>query len=86
MTNEGPEPAGMDRETFTISIDGQDYEVDRPVVTGAEIEELAGISPDDGLVRVQDDGTQVRVGEGEQVDLRQGDRFRKPPRFNRGQA
>lgn len=84
MTNEGPEPTGVDRETFTISIDGRDYEVDHPIVTGAEIEELAGISPGDGLVRVQDDGTQVRVGEGERVDLRQADRFLKPPRFNRG--
>lgn len=70
----------------TITVDGREYEFDRPVVTGAEIEDRAGISRDDGLIRVLDDGTQVRVGEDEQIDLRRGDRFKKPPLFNRGRA
>ena len=76
--------SGANGGPLTISVDGEEYEVDRGVLTGAEIEELAGIPRDAGLVRVLEDGTQEQIGEDQAVELRPGDRFRKPPRFVRG--
>lgn len=84
MTNKGQDPGGADEGPVTVTVDGREYEFDHPVVTGAEIEDKAGIPRDAGLIRVLDDGTQEQVGEDERIELRPDDRFRKPPRFVRG--
>ena len=78
-------PSGMDGGPVAVTVDGKEYEFDRPAVTGREIEEKAGIPRKDGLIRVLDDGTQEQVGEDERIDLKPGDQFRTPSRFVRGE-
>ena len=84
MASEERGPAGANEGPVTITVDGDEYEAASGVLTGAEIEDLAGIPRDAGLIRVLEDGTQEQIGEDQEVELRTGDRFRKPPRFVRG--
>ena len=77
--------SGMEGGPVAVTVDGKEYEFDRPAVTGGEIEDKAGIPRKDGLIRVLDDGTQEQVGEDERIELKPGDQFRTPPRFVRGE-
>ena len=69
---------------FTLFIDGKEYKVDKPEMTGAEIMDLGGIPRELGLLLVLEDGTQVQVREDEVIELKPGQRFKKAPRFVRG--
>ena len=69
---------------FTFFVDGQEFHVEEPTITGGEIMDLAGIPRELGLIEVQEDGTQVQVGENEIIELKPGRRFKKAPRFIRG--
>ena len=75
-------PAGA----FKLIIDGKEYEVDRELVTGQEIMKLGDIPIADGLIQLLPDGTQIQIGPDQVVDLKQGDHFKRPPRFNRGMS
>jgi hypothetical protein len=69
---------------YTIFIDGKEYHVEKPELTGAEIMDLGGIPHELGLILIQEDGTQVQVKEDEVIELKPGRRFKKAPRFTRG--
>lgn len=69
---------------YTLFVDGQEYHVEQPTITGAEIMALAGIPLEVGLLEVLDDGTQVQVQPDQVIELKPGRRFKKAPRFVRG--
>lgn len=75
---------GVEGKFYSLTIDGEEYQVEESQLTGAQIMDLGGIPYDIGLLRVLDDGTQVKVAEDEVVELKPGRRFRKQPRFVRG--
>lgn len=69
---------------FTIFVDGKEFRLQQPTITGGEIMDLAGIPREVGLILILEDGTQVQVREDEVVELKPGRRFKKAPRFKRG--
>ncbi len=69
---------------FTLFVDGQEFHIEQPTITGGEIMDLAGIPREIGLIEIQENGTQVQVGEDEVIELKPGRRFKKAPRFVRG--
>ena len=71
-------------EGFKLVIDGKEYEVKSELLTGREIMKLGDIPIEDGLIQLLPDGTQVQIGPDQVVDLKQGDHYKRPPRFNRG--
>lgn len=73
-------------EGFRLIVDNQEYQVKSEFLTGREIMKLADIPFEDGLIQLQPDGTQVLIGLDEVVDLKQGDHFKRPPRFKRGMS
>lgn len=75
---------GQGGKFYTLFIDGVEYHVDKPQLTGAEIMDLGNIPYDVGLLLIQEDGTQVQVAEDEVIELKPGRRFKKAPRFVRG--
>ena len=54
---------------FTIFVDGQEFHIEQSTITGGEIMDLAGIPREVGLIEIQEDGTQVQVGEEEVVEF-----------------
>ncbi len=79
-----PLEAQVEEKVFMTSIDGVRCVAETSTLTGAEIMDLAGIPREIGLVMVLEDGTQVQVKEEEVVELRQGRKFKRAPRFMRG--
>ena len=71
---------------FKLVIDGKEYEVKSELLTGREIMKLGDIPIADGLIQLLPDGTQVQIGPDQVVDLKQGDHYKRPPRFNRGMS
>lgn len=72
-------------ESFEFFVDDKPYSWPKLEITGAEIMEVAGIPPADGLLLCLEDGTQRRVEADEELKLLgRGPQFRKPPRFKRG--
>jgi len=69
---------------YTFFVDDREFRVNEPVITGAEIMDLAGIAQSVGLILIEDDGTQRQIQPDEQVELKPGRRFKKAPRFKRG--
>ena len=69
---------------FTFFVDGNEFQVDEPTITGAEIMNIAGIAPEVGLLLIEEDGTQLQVRPEEGFELKPGRRFKKAPRFKRG--
>ncbi|WP_406161732.1 multiubiquitin domain-containing protein [Streptomyces canus] len=70
--------------TFVFEVDGVEYTHDRPTITGAQIMEMAGINPADGLVQILPDGTRITITLEETVRLVPGAQFKRRPRFKRG--
>lgn len=64
---------------FTIFVDGKEFRLEQPTITGGEIMDLAGIPREVGLILILEDGTQVQVREDEVVELKPGRRFKKAP-------
>lgn len=73
-----------DRAPFFFEVDDVNYEYDHPLITGAEIMAIAGISPNDGLVQVLPDGSRKTVSPTEEVRLVPGIHFKRRPKFKRG--
>jgi hypothetical protein len=72
------------KAVFVFDVDDVTYEYERPIITGAEIMTLAGISPSDGLIQILPDGTRKTVAPDEKVRLVPGIQFKRRPRFKRG--
>lgn len=77
-------PAENKGKFYTLFVDGEEYHVDQPTITGAEIMALAGIPLEVGLLEVLEDGTQVQIQPDQVIELKPGRRFKKAPRFVRG--
>jgi hypothetical protein len=75
---------GRGRAPFFFEVDDVNYEYDHPLITGAEIMAIAGISPNDGLVQVLPDGSRKTVSPTEEVRLVPGIHFKRRPKFKRG--
>ena len=73
-----------DRAPFFFEVDDMNYEYDHPVITGAEIMAIAGISPNDALVQVLPDGSRKAISPTEEVRLVPGIHFKRRPKFKRG--
>jgi hypothetical protein len=69
---------------YGYDVDGTSYTWGQPSITGAQLRFTVGIYPDQGLVRILDDGSRVSVTAAETVSLASGARFRRRPRFTRG--
>ena len=84
MTNRQEIGTETEGKFFTIFVDGVEFHIEEPTITGGEIMDLAGIPREVGLILVLEDGTQIPVAEDEVVELKPGRRFKKAPRFIRG--
>ena len=71
-------------ECFTFFVDGKQFRVEEPVLTGLEIMRIAGIPVEVGLLLCLRDGTQRQVTPDERVRLADCQHFRRAPRFKRG--
>lgn len=70
---------------YTFFVDGTEYHVEQPQLTGGEIMDIAGIPRSTGIVLILEDGSQQQVSENEVIDFKNpGRRFKKAPRFKRG--
>jgi hypothetical protein len=70
---------------YTFFVDDKEFRTDKPQLTGGEVMDIAGIPRSVGLVLIEEDGTQVPVGENEVITFEgPGRRFKKAPRFKRG--
>lgn len=69
---------------YTFFVDDQEFQIEEPTITGAEIMRLAGIPLEVGLNLIEEDGTQRGVPPEEVIELKPGRRFKKAPRFKRG--
>ena len=69
---------------FVFEVADVEYTYDKPTITGAQIMEIAGISPSDGLVQILPDGTRKTIRPDEAVHLVPGAQFKRRPRFKRG--
>ncbi len=76
--------AEMDGKFYTLFIDGTEYHVNEPELTGGQIMDLGGIPRDQGLLLVREDGSQEQIGADQLIELEAGRRFKKAPRFVRG--
>ena len=81
-----PKDDGKSSKFYTIFIDGAEFQVDKPELTGAEIMDLGSIPREVGLLLVEEDGTQIQVAEDDVIELKPGRRFKKAPRFIRGRS
>lgn len=84
MTTQDPQEVTVPTGKFTLIIDGKEFEVAHEFLTGQEIMKLGDIPIDEGLIQLLPDGTQVLIGPDQVVDLKEGDHFKRPPRFKRG--
>ena len=71
-------------QVWVFEVDGTTHQHDHPFITGGEIMNLAGIPQEQGLVLCHEDGTQETIAEDQRVRLVPKPRFRKRPRFKRG--
>ncbi|MEM9035695.1 MAG: hypothetical protein AAGD18_13965 [Actinomycetota bacterium] len=72
------------RGQFYFDVGDQTYTHDRPRITVAEVFEIIGGDPNQGLVRCMPDGTVESVDPDEPIRLVPRPRFRLRPRFKRG--
>ena len=85
MASKPEEPVGSGGgKVFSLFIDGKEYHVDEPELTGGQIMDLGGIPREQGMFLVHDDGSQEQVGVDQVIELEPGRRFKKAPRFVRG--
>ena len=69
---------------YTFFVDGIEYTVEEPTITGGEIMDKAGIPYSDGLLQLNEDGTQEKIEVDDVVELKPGRRLKKAPRYKRG--
>lgn len=78
-----------DHKRFQIQIDRVHYTVEQEVMTGAELRRVppTPISADRDLFEVVPGGTDKKIEDGEQVQIREGERFfTAPAHINPGSA
>jgi hypothetical protein len=70
-----------EHDKFQIQIDRVHYTVTQSKMTGAELRHVpqTPIGPDRDLFRVVPGGTDVKIGDGVSVDIRNGERFFTAP-------
>ena len=73
-----------ERQKFTFSVDDREFTTEKAQLTGGQIMDMADIPHSQGLLLINDDGTQVKIEVGDIIDLKPGQRFKKKPRFKRG--
>jgi hypothetical protein len=71
-------------QKYSYFVDGKEFFSSQAKISALEIMQTAGIPPEVGLIEIGDDGVQRSVGRDEVIDLKDGKRFRRPPRFKRG--
>jgi hypothetical protein len=76
--------SGTPHPVFSYDVDGTSYEFDQPTITGAQIGFTVGLYPQQGLIRILDDGSRVSVTAADTINLTAGARFKRRPRFKRG--
>ena len=69
---------------YTFFVDDREFTVAEAELTGAQIMAVAGVSAEQGLLLVLEDGTQRAVAPTEVIELKPGHRLKKAPRFKRG--
>lgn len=70
---------------YTFFVDGKEFHVEQPKLTGGEIMDIAGIPRSVGIVQILEDGSQKQVLEDEVIEFTgPGRRLKKAPRFKRG--
>lgn len=69
---------------FVYDVEGTTYQHDRPKITGGEIMDIAGIPREQGLIRINEDGTTTSIAADQEVHLVPKARFKRRPRFKRG--
>jgi len=74
-----------EKACFAFFVDDKEYTVDRPKLTGEEIMKIAGVSPQEGLILIQEDGSQEIVHPETIVKLAPCARLERAPRFKRGE-
>lgn len=84
FTETATETVDIKHRVFVFEVDDVEYTYDQPTITGAQIMEIAGISPSDGLVQILPDGTRKTVAPDDTVPLVPGAQFKRRPRFKRG--
>ena len=84
VDTKGPGGGGDRKPPYVLEVDGVEYGYDRPTITGAEILELAGIPPADGLVQILPDGERKTILPDDIVQLAPRSQFKGRPRFKRG--
>lgn len=68
--------AGVEPErTLTIYVDGDPYETDKRILTGAEIKALAKKPAGNRLFRLAGEGQRIPVADDEKVHLHEGEQF-----------
>lgn len=82
--NGGKHESGEHGKVYTFFVDDREFTVHEAKITGARIMELAGITQEQGLILLEDDGTQRVVKPIDEIELKPGRRFKKAPRFKRG--
>jgi hypothetical protein len=71
-------------KVYLILVDGQEYTFDHSPVTGREIMDAANIPYGDGLLLINEDGTQEPIGLDDEVELKPGRSVVRAPKFKRG--
>ena len=85
MASTSAQPAaGEGGKFYTLFIEGTEYHVNEPELTGGQIMDLGGIPRDQGLLLVHEDGSQEPIRADQVIELEPGRRFKKAPRFVRG--
>jgi len=81
----GPDDDWGDRKPpYVFEVDGETHGWDRPTITGAQIMEIAGIDPADGLVQILPDGQSKTIRPDDDVHLVSRAEFKRRPKFKRG--
>lgn len=69
---------------FQFFVDGKEFHVQRPMLLVSRIMELAGVTPEQGLLLCLPDGTQEPLDPDQRVRLIPCARFERRPAFKRG--
>ncbi len=84
MATGAPQIVPSERQVYEYIVDGKTYPSEKPVLKASEIMSVAGIDRSQGLVEVEEDGTEKSLKPDDDCNVEGGKRFKKPPRFKRG--
>jgi hypothetical protein len=69
---------------YLLVIEGKEYPWDRDTITTAEIAQLGGWDPSQGVIEVDKDNNERTLAPNEVVDLKPGQGFGKKHKWKRG--